>query len=92
MRKRLCGVLLCAFLIVGALPGVALAVPPPGAPEPPQGTFTVVCPEFQTGHGTFTQRLPTSAAHGSATSLEHSAGGGSASRSTERGKSRAYPF
>jgi hypothetical protein len=58
MRKRVLGVLLCASLMVGALPGVALA-------ERPFGTFTVVCPNFQTGHGPFTQILPLPALHGS---------------------------
>ena len=68
MRKRVLGVLLCASLMVGALPGVALA-------ERPFGTFTVVCPNFQTGHGTFTQFLPLAALHGARISLERSAGG-----------------
>ena len=58
MRKRVLGVLLCTMLLVGALPGVALA-------ERPFGTFTVVCPNFQTGYGTFTQILPEPARHGS---------------------------
>jgi len=70
------GVLLAAFLLVGALPSMALAVPKEGTPEPKQGTFTVSCPEFETGYGTFTQRLPNAAQHGSDTSLKHSAGGG----------------
>ena len=69
-------VLLAAFLLVGALPSMALAVPKQGTPGPKQGTFTVSCPDFKTGYGTFTQRLPNAAQHGSDTSLEHSAGGG----------------
>jgi hypothetical protein len=75
MTKRVFGVLFAALLLVGALPGVALAAPKEGRPEPPQGTFTVTCPDFETGYGTFTQRLPNSAKHGSDKSLEHSAGG-----------------
>ena len=81
MRKRVLGVLLCASLMVGALPGAALAqppeeTPPEGTPGPPTGTFTVTCPEFETGHqGVFTQTLPSTARHGSDTSLEHSQGG-----------------
>jgi hypothetical protein len=58
MRKRVLEVLLCASLMVGALPGVALA-------ERPFGTFTVVCPNFQTGQGEFTQILPEPARQGS---------------------------
>jgi hypothetical protein len=58
MRKRVLGVLVCTMLLVGMLPGVALA-------ERPFGTFTVVCPNFQTGHGEFTQILPEPALHGS---------------------------
>ena len=50
--------LLCAMLLVGMLPSVALA-------ERPFGTFTVVCSNFQTGHGEFTQILPEPALHGS---------------------------
>jgi len=70
-------VLLAAFLLVGALPSMALAVPKEGTLGPKQGTFTVSCPEFETGYSTFTQRLPTAAGKvGSPTSLEHSAGGG----------------
>lgn len=80
MRKRVLGVLLCASLMVGALPGMVLAdppeqTPPAGTPGPPEGTFTVICPEFETGRGDFTQTLPSTARHGSETSLEHSAGG-----------------
>jgi hypothetical protein len=75
MRKRVLGVLLCASLVVGALPGMALAEPPEGTPGPPTGFFTVTCPDFVTPHGVFTQTLPTTAQHGSNISLEHSHGG-----------------
>ena len=74
MRKRVLGVLLCASLMVGALPGVALATHKP-VQERPFATILVVCPEFQTGHGTFTQFLPLAALHGARISLERSAGG-----------------
>jgi hypothetical protein len=63
MRKRVLGVLLCAMLLVGALPGVALATHQPA--QRPFATITVVCSNFQTGHGTFTQVLPLAALHGS---------------------------
>ena len=63
MRKRVLGVLLCAMLLVGALPSVALATHNP--PQRPFATFTVECPNFQTGHGAFTQTLPLAALHGS---------------------------
>ncbi len=76
MRKRVLEVLLCTSLLVGALPGMALAEPPVGTPGPPTGFFTVTCPEFVTPHGVFTQTLPSTALHGSEISLAHSHGGG----------------
>jgi len=75
MRKRVLGVLLCASLMVGALPGVALAQPPEGTPGPPTGTFTVTCPNPGQSPNPFTQTLPSTAQHGSDISLEHSQGG-----------------
>lgn len=74
MMKRAFGVLVAAFLLVGALTGVALAAPP-------SGTFTVTCPDFdrhqgQEKAGEFSQTLPNKAKEkGSETSLEKSAGG-----------------
>jgi hypothetical protein len=63
MRKRVLAVLLCAMLLVGALPSVALAT---HNPKPrPFDTITVVCFDFDTGHGVFTQVLPEAAEHGS---------------------------
>ncbi len=73
MRKRVLGVLLCASLMVGALPGVALATHKPVKEHP--FAIVVVCTDFQTGHGTFTQFLPLAALHGARISLERSAGG-----------------
>ena len=81
MRKRVFGVLLAAFLLVGALTGVASAVPP--GDHPKHETVEVTCPEFQRGQGqeeagVFTQRLPSKAGEpgeGTETSLEKSAGG-----------------
>ena len=63
MRKRVLGVLLCAMLLVGMLPGVALATHNPA--QRPFATFTVVCSNFETGHGMFRQTLPLAALHGS---------------------------
>ena len=74
MRKRVLGVLLCASLMVGALPGVALATHNP-VQDGGKRALLVVCPDFQTGHGTFTQFLPLAALHGARISLERSAGG-----------------
>jgi hypothetical protein len=71
MRHILLGVVFAAFLLMGVLPGVALALPPAEAPKPPVGTFTVTCPTFETGHGLFTQRLPTPALFGNNTSVDH---------------------
>jgi len=66
MRKRVFGVLLAAFLLVGALSGVASAVPQ--GEHPKHETVEVTCPEFQRGQGqgqekagVFTQRLPSKA-------------------------------
>jgi hypothetical protein len=80
MRKRVLGVLLCASLMVGALPGVALAdppeqTPPEGTPGPPTGTIRVTCPNPGQSPNPFTQTLPSTAQHGSDISLEHSQGG-----------------
>ena len=77
MRKRVFGVLLAAFLLVGVLPGVALAAPPAERED----NITVTCPNFdrhqgQEHAGEFSQTLPAQAQHGSDTSLKHSAGGG----------------
>ena len=77
MRKRVFGVLLAAFLVVGVLlSGVALAAPPAER----EHNITVTCPNFdrhqgQEEAGEFSQTLPTQAQHGSDTSLKHSAGG-----------------
>ena len=81
MRKRVFGVLLAAFLLVGALTGVASAVPQ--GEHPKHETVEVTCPEFQRGQGqekagVFTQRLPSKAhdpGEGTRTSLDKSAGG-----------------
>ena len=51
--------LMVAMMVVMAMPALA---------APPGGFFTSVCPSFQTGHGTFTQRLPEPARHGAETS------------------------
>ena len=72
MRKRVFGVLLAAFLLVGVLSGVALAAPP--------DAFTVTCPDAERGKGIdkageFSQTLPGKAEKGSDRSLEKSAGG-----------------
>jgi hypothetical protein len=80
MRKRVLGVLLCASLMVGALPGLALAdpptqTPPAGTPGPPEDFFTVVCPNPGQSPNLFIQTLPSTSQHGSEMSLEHSAGG-----------------
>jgi hypothetical protein len=80
MKKSVLGVLLCASLVVGALPGVALAAPPDetppeGTPGPPEFFFTVTCPNPGNSPNPFTQTLPSTSQHGSETSLEHSQGG-----------------
>jgi hypothetical protein len=79
-KRRVLGVLLCACLVMGALPGVALAeppeqTPPEGTPGPPQSFFTVTCPSPGNSPQPFTQTLPSTSQHGSDTSLEHSQGG-----------------
>ena len=80
MRKRMLGVLVCASLMVAALPGTALAAPPEqtppeGTPGPPENFITVQCPNPGNSPNLFIQTLPTTAGHGTDTSLEHSAGG-----------------
>jgi hypothetical protein len=69
------GLMLCALLLVGALSGVALAVPLEGAPEPPQSTSTVADRDFQTGYWSLCPQVPVSSLPRSQTSLEYSAGG-----------------
>ena len=78
MRKRVFGVLLAAFLLVGALSGMVLAAPQ--GEHPKHDTVTVTCPESERGQGqdkagVFTQTLPTKAEQGTETSLKQSAGG-----------------
>ena len=76
MRKRIFDLMLCALLLVGALSGVALAVPPEGAPEPPQSTSTVADRDFLPDRlWSLCPQVPVSSLHRSQTSLEYSAGG-----------------
>jgi hypothetical protein len=77
MRKRVLGVLLCASLMVSALPAVALAdppeqTPPQGTPGPPTYLIEVECPAVGNSPNPFFQVIPGTAQHGSDTSLEKS--------------------
>ncbi len=66
MKKRILVLLTVVAMMVAML---AMSVAPAFAthnPKPrPFDTITVVCPNFPTGHGVFTQVLPEAAEHGS---------------------------
>ena len=65
MRRIVLLVTVVAMMVAMLAMSVAPAFATHNPVQRPFDTFTVLCPNFPTGHGAFTQTLPERALHGS---------------------------